>query len=78
MTSIPQSSTDNSDTLWHSLVIAASYDDGAAAQEHLEAGFPVYYIEDDTPEGLLIKEYPDGHRELVRFNETGDEVIKIL
>nr|WP_252508997.1 hypothetical protein [Zymomonas mobilis] len=42
------------------------------------AGFPVYYIEDDTPEGLLIKEYPDGHRELVRFNETGDEVIKIL
>lgn len=27
------------------------------------------------PEGLLIKEHPDGHRELAGFEETDDTVI---
>lgn len=56
-------------------------DDGAAAQSHLDAGFPIYYAEDDTPADLLIKEYPDGRRELIRFgvgDSKVDKVVKVL
>jgi len=51
---------------------------GEAAKELLAKGIPIYYSEDDTPENLIIKEYPDGRRELVRFHRDGDEVIKVL
>jgi hypothetical protein len=51
---------------------ASRNDDGAAAREHLAAGFPIYYSEDDTPAGAVIKEYPDGRRELVRFDRDGE------
>jgi len=51
---------------------ASRNDDGAAAREHLAAGFPIYYSEDDTPAGAVIKEYPDGRRELVRFDREGE------
>lgn len=43
-----------------------------AARERLAAGQPIYYREGDTPAGQVIKEYPDGHRELVAF-EHGKE-----
>ncbi|ENV35483.1 hypothetical protein [Acinetobacter gerneri] len=55
-----------------------SADDGAAAQMHLAAGFPIYYSEDDTPADLLIKEYPSGKRELVRVRGKIDELVKVL
>lgn len=55
--------------LWPEIVAALSQDDGAAAKEHLAAGFPIYYGEADTPEDAIIKEYPDGRRELVRFGK---------
>lgn len=71
-------SNDSSEALWRDLLRAARHDDGAAAQEHLQAGFPIYYVEDDTPPNLLVKEHPDGRRELVRFDEAGDEVIRVL
>ncbi|WP_420962420.1 hypothetical protein [Brucella sp. IR073] len=74
----PKATDNMNDALWRDIERAAIYDDGAAALEHLKAGFPIYYIEDDTPEGLLVKEYPDGRRELVRFDEAGDEVIRPL
>ena len=51
---------------------------GDAAREHLAAGRPIYYWEDDTPEGLSIKEYPDGKRELVRHHRDGDDLIRLL
>lgn len=41
-------------------------------------GIPIYYSEKDTPQGLMIKEYPDGRRELVRFSRQGDELIRAL
>lgn len=69
---------DLNEVLWHDLLYAAQHDDGAAAKAHLQAGFPIYYVKDDTPEGLLIKEHPNGRRELVRFDEDGDEVIRVL
>ncbi|WP_234488128.1 hypothetical protein [Paraburkholderia aspalathi] len=73
-----QSVHDVNEDIWHDLIKGCLFDDGAAAREHLEAGFPIYYREDDTPGDLLIKEHPDGRRELVRFHEAGDEVIRVL
>jgi hypothetical protein len=49
-----------------------------AVCEHLATGFPVYYAEADTPAGLLVKEHPDGRRELVRHHRKADEVIRSL
>ncbi|MDR2215734.1 MAG: hypothetical protein LBE59_07830 [Nevskiaceae bacterium] len=69
---------DLNETIWRDLLHAARHDDGAAARENLEAGVPIYYVEDDTPEGLLIKEYPDGHRELIRVAGDREEVVRTL
>lgn len=53
-----------------------SQDDGEAARAHLAAGNPIYYREADTPPGVCVKEFSDGHRELVRFNlESGKETV---
>lgn len=60
------------------LLLGTLEGDDSAAREHLAAGFPIYYGHDDTPEGLQIKQWPDGRRELVRFEEAGDEVIRVL
>lgn len=57
---------------------AALNDDGEAARSHLEAGFPIYYSEDDTPDDAIIKEYPDGSRELVRVDIDGEHVIRAI
>ena len=57
---------------------AALNDDGAAARSHLEAGFPVYYSEPDTPTGVIIKEYPGGRRELVHFDLDGEHFVQTL
>jgi hypothetical protein len=56
---------------------------GEAAKETLEAGIPIYYIEDDIPKDLLIKHYPTGRRELVSINieldHFGEEtVVQVL
>lgn len=64
----------NSD-LWTELERAMQDDRGSAAAEHLAAGFPIYYSNANTPAGALIKEYPDGRRELVRFDRHGEHRI---
>ena len=74
----PNGIDDPNEALWRDLLHALQHDDGAAAKEHLQAGFPIYYAKDDTPAGLLIKEHPNGRRELVRFDRAGDEVIRAL
>lgn len=55
---------------------------GEAAKEMLEAGIPIYYIEDDTPKDLLIKHYPTGRRELVSISidldHFGEETIVLV
>ncbi len=66
------------EAIWRDLLSGALHDDGEAAREHLQAGFPIYYAHDDTPPGLLIKEHPDGRRELVIFDRDGDIVVKTL
>jgi hypothetical protein len=71
-------SLDLNDAIWRDLLYAARHDDGAAVRENLDAGCPVYYTEDDTPPNLLLKEYPDGYRELIRVVGDKDEVVRAL
>jgi hypothetical protein len=61
--------------LWPVIEAALRREDGAAAREHLAAGFPIYYSEADTPADAVIKEYPDGRRELVRFDHDGEHRV---
>lgn len=50
-------------------------DDGEAARSHLAAGRPIYYCDDEFPEGV-IKEYPDGRRELVTWKDGKQVFIR--
>lgn len=69
---------DPDDELAAILENAALNDDGAAARSHLEAGFPIYYSEDDTPADAIIKEHPGGRRELVSFDVNGERFIQAI
>lgn len=69
---------DPDDELAAILEKAALKDDGAAARSHLEAGFPIYYSQDDTPADAIIKEYPGGRRELVSFDHNGERFIQAI
>jgi hypothetical protein len=53
-------------------------DTGEAAREHLAAGRAVYYGDADYPD-FAVKEYPDGRKEVVDFDDDGKErIIKQL
>ena len=69
---------DHTPDLWPVIEEGLARDGEFAVRDHLSAGFPVYYCESDTPSGLVVKEYPDGRRELVRHNRIADEVIRSL
>jgi len=62
--------------LWPIIEAASREDDGEAARAHLAAGRAIYYGEHDTPAGLVVKEYPDGRRELVRFDHLGEHRVR--
>lgn len=64
--------------LWSAINAGLGNDSGTAAREHLAAGFPIYYSDRDTPANALIKEYPDGHRELVRFDHEGEHRVAAI
>ena len=53
------------DDLWESIGRMDINPGALAAQEHLAAGNPVYGHEDNLAPGELVKEYPDGHKEVV-------------
>lgn len=53
---------------------ALANDDGQAAKEHLAAGRPIYYGDDHYPEGV-IKEHPDGSRQLVAVSNEGEVTV---
>jgi hypothetical protein len=46
-------------------------DDGAEARRHLAAGRPIYYVEPGTPKGLVVRESPDGRKDLVQVDPDG-------
>lgn len=50
---------------------ALRQDDGAAAQEHLSAGRPIYYCDDDFDEEDIVREWPNGSREIVDIDDEG-------
>jgi hypothetical protein len=62
--------------LWRTIETACRDDDDSAAREHLSAGFPIYYSDAGTPAGLVVKEYPGGDKELVRFDPTGEHSVQ--
>jgi hypothetical protein len=47
---------------------AVQFDDGLAAKAHLAAGRAIYYGDPRFP-GQIVKEYPDGRRQLVDIDE---------
>ena len=50
-------------------------DDGSAAQEHLRAGRPIYYCDDDLSDNRMVREWPDGTREIVDIDDTGHATV---
>jgi hypothetical protein len=61
---------------WAAFEAELAHDDGAEAARRLAAGNPIYFCESDTPDHLVIKEYPDGRRELVSFDLDGEKVVR--
>jgi hypothetical protein len=57
-------------------IAALEAGDDSAARASLAAGVPIYYREEDTPVPGLIKEYPDGRRELVTFHNGSEQFLR--
>lgn len=53
------------------------YDAGEEARANLLSGVPIYYAERNTPEWCVIKEYPDGRKELVSFMTGTEKVVEV-
>jgi|AGTN01.1.fsa_nt_gi hypothetical protein len=56
---------------------ALSQDKGEAAKDHLAAGRPIYYG-DDRFKDAVVKEYPDGRRQLVTFQADAEVLLRDL
>lgn len=65
------------DALWASLEADSRPPAEDAAASHLNEGRPIYYSEPDTPDGLIIKEYPDGIRRLIRISIVNGEAHEV-
>ena len=63
------------DKLWNTIGQREITGDGTEAVSHLAAGRPIYYSDQAYP-GKVIKKYPDGRRELVVFDQSGNEIIE--
>lgn len=55
--------------------VAFSCDEGTAVRGHLAAGRSIYYREESTPTGLVIRRNPDGSRQLVKFTAERTELV---
>jgi len=64
--------------VWATIAAGIERDGDRAALGHLEAGFPVYRSDADTPNDAVIRQNPDGSRDLVRFDSEGEHTIKSL
>ena len=65
--------------------LSASFDDavhkddgGDEVRCALGRGIAVYYLEEDTPQGCIIKEYPDGRKELVSFSSGSEQRVEAM
>jgi hypothetical protein len=60
---------------WEQFERDVDSDTGEAAKAHLAAGRPIYYGDPAYP-GVVVKQYPDGRRQLVRFERPfGTETV---
>jgi hypothetical protein len=75
MSLLPGNPEDDLDRFWNELPRLLEQDQGSAVKSLLKKGISAYYGEDDTPEGLLIRESPDGTRQLVRINFDGEDTV---
>ena len=50
--------------------------EGMLAQRHGTPARPIYFRHTDTPDGHVIKQFPDGSRQLVRFVGLEEQVVK--
>ncbi|HDR9258353.1 hypothetical protein WJ21_00675 [Burkholderia vietnamiensis] len=63
------------DQLWLEIEQAFTHGDHSAAQMHLLKGNPVYVeAPAGSPDGVM-KLYPDGRRQIVRFDSSGKAVV---
>jgi hypothetical protein len=65
------------DELWEKLPELAAKAGYEAGLEHLAAGYPIYYSDDEHP-GEIIKHYPDGRREIVRLEDDEEVCVRPL
>jgi hypothetical protein len=60
---------------WEQFTRDLGNDIGEAAKSHLKAGHSIYY-EDPAYPHQVVKQYPDGRQQLVRFKRpSGEEVV---
>ncbi|MET2530389.1 hypothetical protein [Ralstonia pseudosolanacearum] len=55
---------------WKRVEWVLAHDNGEAARSHLAAGNPIYCADENFPNGL-VRQWPDGMRELVSIGRTG-------
>ncbi|QMW24696.1 hypothetical protein H3309_13955 [Sandaracinobacteroides saxicola] len=53
-------------------------DDGAAAEALLAAGIAIYYRDQSIASDGIVKEYPNGRREVVRATDIGEVLVRHL
>lgn len=56
---------------------ALANDQGDEAKRHLAAGRSIYYIDDRYPDAI-VKEFPDGRRQLVALQDDREVVLRDL
>lgn len=57
-------------TFWTAFENVLANDDGAAVKRHLAAGRPIYCCDNGFPDAM-VREWPDGRRELVSVGVAG-------
>lgn len=60
----------------HEWIASLQAGDSTAADESLAAGVPIYYSAEDIPSPYVVKEYPDGHKEIVSLVNGVETILR--
>jgi hypothetical protein len=72
---VDQMTPEQEKTFWEKFAAELANDDGSTAREHLQAGFPIYIRTDETPKNAVEKRFPDGRRQLVKWDLDGEHFL---